>query len=119
MKFLFIFFTFCFITSTASCQNYKILKLNAASDSCFTLPQEAYREIEIVENTLTDTIGLGYSILAPEKLGTFIYRRAHKGNDGLLYLEMSQSKWPKTPKFCFDEYKKRKAKGYIIIKYRY
>ncbi|MBS1512551.1 MAG: hypothetical protein JST86_17025 [Bacteroidetes bacterium] len=125
----FLAFLLIFVSCKPKPSEYGIIKLSVASDSCSFLKdsgmqktqfRNAYRQIEIIENTCTDTIGLGYGILFPGYTGKFTYLRVDdKNGSGIINYNDDPETWSRTNSFCVDFYQKRKSKGYIVIRYRY
>lgn len=101
--------------------------LEAKKDSCYWIIDsthqkaiEVSRTIEIVENTLEDTIGLGFAIVHPNQTGKFKYLRSNESpQSGVIYYETPDEQLPKTKTFCIDLYQRRSVKGYLKIKYYY
>jgi hypothetical protein len=63
---------------------------NVYNDTCIeSLPGmdslKIYREIEISENTLSDTISIGYGVIRPGQKGKFISHQLFKGNESGVY----------------------------------
>ena len=83
-------------------------------DTCFQLPIEANRTIEIVENTVTDTVDLGYVVYFPGQTGKFTYRRYGKG---FIDVDLPDDMLPSTNEICIGRYQNREVTGYIKIKY--
>jgi hypothetical protein len=63
---------------------------NVYNDTCIeSLPGmdslKIYRQIEILENTLSDTISIGYGVIRPGQKGKFISHQLFKGNESGVY----------------------------------
>lgn len=71
------------------------------------------RHIQILKNTLNDTILFGYGILAPGQVGNVGYTRLGNRNDAALNLNYKN---PKTDRICISPYKKKEVKGILLIK---
>ena len=88
-------------------------------DSCYNLqdsvmhkPIAASRELEIIQNTLEDTVVLGFAIVAPGYTGKFRYLGGYDP-------DISDEQLPKLSKICVGLYQRRPSKGKLIIKYLY
>ncbi len=127
MKFIIIFFAVYLICSCNSkSQNTSTLKIFPENDSCYYLRNdktneiiEAFRKIRIVENTLTDTISLGFVILPPRYVGEFFYLRVDERVDAAIDPELDDKYWPKTRMFCINLYEHKPVKGKLVIQYSY
>jgi hypothetical protein len=88
-------------------------------DTCFELSagdSVLYRrDIEILENTLSDTIGLGFAVVYPRETGKHPYLR--DGNE-LLYLVTPSDIEDQPPirTICFDAHQKKPAHGTITLR---
>ena len=71
-----------------------------------------------MENTLQDTLILGYSVVYPGYTGKFDYLRANL-NEVIDKREVPYNDWPKTNTLCINLYQKRPVHGYLKIKYYY
>ena len=86
-------------------------------DTCFALIDGqdnkilAARELEIVENSLTDSIAIGFGVLPPNYLGKIFY--SQEGNV-MLYRGDKNSR---TDSLCFNYYNGRRSRGKIKIEY--
>jgi len=114
------------LSCNSNSQKSGIIVVSALKDSCYNLqdtitkkPIEAFRELEIIQNTLDDTIGLGFAILQPGYSGKFRYLRGNENQNGAYDPEISDEYLPKTKTICVDLYQRRPAKGKLVIKYSY
>lgn len=76
----------------------------------------AFREMEVVENTLSDTVVIGWGVLAPGDKGRHNYLRPGE------YAENQEDVYnlPKTPEICIGHFLKRvPSSGKVIIRYQY
>ncbi len=76
-----------------------------------------FRQMRIIENTLTDTISVGFSIVVPGEIRNFIYRRT--GENSGSHPEQPLETLPKTYEICVNKYKGRSVNGGIKIQYWY
>ena len=90
-------------------------------DTCFELSagdSVLYRrDIEILENTLSDTIGLGFAVVYPRETGKHPYLRG--GRELFYVIDSSQVKdLPPIRTICFDAYLKRPVHGTITLRFK-
>lgn len=91
-------------------------------DTCFDLSAGDSvlfrRDIEILENTLSDTIGLGFGVVAPNRLGKMIYMQ--NGVNDVVYYEPALGTHNLSPinSVCFQPYRNKKAESYLKIKFQ-
>ena len=100
------------------------IKISGIKDSCYYLgnsgkPIEAFRKVEILENTMTDTIVLGYAVVYPGYVGEFPYLRMDGRVDAAIDPETPEKFWPKTKMFCVNLYQRKVVQGELTIKYSY
>lgn len=72
------------------------------------------RELKILENTLTDTLAIGFGIVAPGQIGKIVDLRSE---DGLLYDEVLDL--PKTDRLYVNKYKNKAVRGKLKILFSY
>lgn len=71
------------------------------------------RNIQILENTLNDTILLGNAILYPKYLGEFEYTQLEDKDDIILDLRYRN---PPGDRICINSYKEKKSEGVLKIR---
>jgi hypothetical protein len=121
----------CLLIIALSCQDSRT-RPNAATieiiplrDSCYHLMlkgQEiaANRKLNILENTLTDTILLGFTIVAPNYTGEVIYLQKDTVTSNSFYQSSGDDEnLPKTKSLCIHLYQKKAANGKIRVQYFY
>lgn len=111
-----------FLTSL-NCQRSDTITISEIKDSCYVLMSsnkkdtlQASRQLEILENTFTDTTILGYAVLLPGYTGKFNYLRY---GDNIVYSKDHEIHWPPTDRFCINLYKGRSLKGKLVIRFSY
>gem|GEM_PF-4796997 len=113
---------FLFSALVMSCQSgpqaSNVLKIEVTKDSCYKLIDSANRHIEIIENTLQDTVVLGFAVLPPKYVGNFNYLRSDERVDAAIYPETPEHLMPKTKMICINLYARRKNKGHLVIKFK-
>lgn len=78
------------------------------------------RKVIILENTLTDTILLGFTIVSPKYTGEVIYLQQDTVTSRSLYYVNGDSEvLPKTNKLCLHLYQNKLANGKIRVQYFY
>ncbi len=112
-----IFLLFLMVSCKSKSKTDKIFQIEVIKDSCYYLMDSAKRKVEIIENTLEDTILFGFAILPPGYIGQFEYLRSDESNDAMIYAETPKKNWPKTKMFCVNLYQKKPNKGKVVIKY--
>ena len=91
------------VNSDADCFNF----INAEGDTLYI----NRKNIEVIENTINDTILIGYTILPPGKLGKIKYSKTEDN----LSLNLKY-KNPPTKEICYSYYRNKPAKGALILK---
>ena len=122
---------FLIASSIFSCSEYGTITITAkdlkAVDNCFPIKVankkvSVSREVEVVENTLTDTVGLGFAILAPKYTGKFEYARM--GN-GLVDTDFGTAvtDYPNISEICIDlqmgKMERKPKEGKHVIRFKY
>lgn len=74
------------------------------------------REINIIENRLTDTIVIGLSVVPPSYVGKLFYSRFEE-DDGKLVALYQKSKNPPIKEVCFSKYRNTTSKGILIMEF--
>jgi hypothetical protein len=107
-------------------QSTGLLQLDVEMDSCYLLKSfdgvkdlRISRDIEIVENTISDTCILGASIITPKQIGKIKYLQIDRRTDAVLDPDSDLSNQPKTSMLCIHSYLKKKVTGKLLIKYSY
>jgi hypothetical protein len=98
--------------------NY-VLTITSSRDSCYALKHSAYRVMEIIENTLTDTVVLGGGIVFPGYTGEFKYIMVGTKREAAWDPNSGLFRWAKTEHICFYQLRNRVTKGKLVIKYSY
>ena len=80
---------------------------------------EVNRGIEIIKNTLTDTVLLGLAVVPAGYIGEFRYLRVSDSVVAPFDPNLDISILPKTKTICINLYQRRAAQGELIIKYYY
>jgi len=93
-----------------------VFKIEGSKDSCYKFTDSVKRQVEIIENTLQDTVLLGFTVVPPKYVGNFNYLGIDGRNDAVIYPETPEQLMPKTTMICINLYKQRKVKGYLILK---
>ena len=126
MKYLSLFIiSSVYLFSCTKKNNSRILTINISKDSCYVLldsagkPITAFRGMKILENSLSDTIGIGFGIISPGYIGKIGYYRVDTSVDKCFDPKYGTEKLPKTPMICVDLYLKRNFKGEIKLEYEY
>jgi hypothetical protein len=102
-----------------------IIEIEPKQDSCYTLKEngqimQVSRRFIILENTLTDTILLGFTIVSPKYTGEVIYLQQDTVTSrSLSYLNGDSEVLPKTNKLCLHLYQNKLANGKIRVQYFY
>ena len=92
------------------------IRLEAQHDSCYILKDSASRIVEILENTLSDTVIFGASVVYPKYTGIYKYLRLDKRVDFLFDPQTPEKYLPKTKLLCLSLYQNRRANGYLLIR---
>lgn len=74
------------------------------------------REINIIENRLTDTIVVGLSVVPPNYVGKLFYGRFEE-EDGEIVALYQKSKNPPIKKICFSKYLNTTSKGVLLMEF--
>jgi len=118
-------FCFCACYKNKKASTTKILTINTSVDSCYVLldstgrPVSAYRKMKILENSLSDSILIGFAVIPPGRLGEMGYYRVDTSVDKCFDPKYGTEDLPKTPMICLNLYLKRNFKGEIKIEYEY
>lgn len=108
-----------------SCTKKSYLDIDASKieqkDKCFNINDEkgvsisVNRKIKIIENTLTDTISMGYAIVYPGETGDFTnYRFKENG-----MLDPEASSLPLMKEICVHKYMNKVVKGKLKLEFSY
>ena len=122
---LFISLSLCFFSCNNKLQTTKILAISIAKDSCYILldsvgkPVSALRSMKIIENTLSDSIQIGFAVIPRGYIGEIPYLRFDTSRDKCIDPEIDKKYWPKTGMICINLYLHRPFKGEIKIQYNY
>ena len=102
------------------------ITIKVFNDTCYYLlgssdaaQLEINRKLEILENTLSDTILLGTSVLPVGYKGTLEYRRVSDTINSPYAPDIDVSLLPKAKTICVNLYQRRPVQGILKIKYYY
>jgi hypothetical protein len=77
------------------------------------------RDFEILENNLSDTIGLGYEVVYPGQTGRRVYLREGKSLEMLYIVTPEDAEdLPPIRTIYFDTYEHRPVHGTIILRFK-
>ena len=95
-----IFLAFMAIMSLTSCRSqnkgsksFEVKISYNFKDTCLVFKNDSnnllsfYRDVEIVENTVTDTLRIGFSIVTPKQTGSIIIYQSDTASDKSLYTD--------------------------------
>lgn len=84
---------------------------------CEILNSKIDRDIVIIENHLTDTILIGFTVLPPKQTGSIYYSKFKDKNDKIVALYNSNEN-PPLEKICFSKYNNKESKGTLKFTFK-
>ena len=129
-----ILYLLCAISMFLSCRdsdregvqktfNIDIGNMNGKNiEVCVPISKENYdsafqRKIKIIENSISDTIILGFGVVPPNYIGTFYYSK-HKDEEGKSVALYEAEQNPPIKEICYSKYKNN-ADGKLVIEFVY
>jgi hypothetical protein len=80
-------------SQTKGKQSFEVKIAYNFKDTCMSFKNDSgslvsfYRDVEIIENTVTDTLRIGFSIVRPKQTGTIIIYQSDTARDKSLYTD--------------------------------
>ena len=113
-----VLFAIVIFSCNQDSRTQNILKIEGNNDTCYTLTDSVKRQVDIIENTLEDTILLGFGVVPPKYIGKFNYLGVDGKTDALIYPQTPTELMPKIATICVNLYEKRRAKGFVVLKFK-